>query len=331
MSKHCIAQSLHVIPSSCVLMHAPTSSSRPTRHNVSANAVDMEAIKSQEKTKQQGGMATSSNVELSKLNSICSLFVPSDTSSITNHDPTTIIICQWMGASPKSRYLRSFYEKYHERYPNARIISIRSLPEYFIYVSNHRRLAALDVAVAAVESDPAPQQRILVHAFSNGGSLSFADLSLLYKEKLGKSLSIKGVVFDSAPGDPGLKEGWAALSIGLPKAIWYPMALLVWLLLLSSWSMQNIVGRPNIIRRMRRWLLDPSLISSTAPRLYVYSDTDLLVGASDVERHANDAEAAGVRVLRRKVTNSKHIQHALADPEKYWASVLQLWKHAAAP
>ena len=69
-------------------------------------------------------------------------------------------------------------------------------------------------------------------------------------------------------------------------------------------------------------------MDASAKRLYVYSDSDLMVGWKDIERHAEDARKIGVNAKTRKLEGSKHVQHMLQSWESYWESVETFWKES---
>ncbi|KUJ12591.1 uncharacterized protein LY89DRAFT_688243 [Mollisia scopiformis] len=268
------------------------------------------------------------NLEFSQLSKAVSLYTPPSEPSTPNPDtdPTTIIICQWMGASPRSRGLNTIYHQHHSLFPHARIITIRSLPEFFMITSTTSRLAMIKPAIAAIEADPVAGPRILVHLFSNGGSLEFVDVCTLYKKATGQILPVKAIVLDSSPGQPTLMEGWTAMSISLPKGLmWYPGAAVIITLLGITSISKNVFGIENIIEKTRRWLNDWTTVDKRAKRLYVYSENDKLVGWRDVERHAEEARREGVDVSLLRETETPHVQHAFKDSERYWLRVKELW------
>jgi hypothetical protein len=235
-----------------------------------------------------------------------------------------------MGVSPRSRSINAACHQYHTLYPAARIISIRSIPEFFMTTRNSTRLGLSKAIVPAIESDTSREKRILVHLFSNGGALSFSDACHVYKEHTGRILPVKALVLDSAPGDPNLKEAWAAMSIGLPKGIlWYPAAALTLLGLGIAWTANSILRIPTLVIKTRGWLNDWDLVDKTSKRLYIYSEADKLVGWRDVERHFDDARTKGSEAMILKEADTPHVQHMYLDRERYWMKVKELWESSS--
>ena len=70
---------------------------------------------------------------------------------------------------------------------------------------------------------------------------------------------------------------------------------------------------------------DPEYISKEASRCYIYWDMDPLIGDEDIEDHAEDAKAKGLKVDMVKYAGSTHVAHMKVDPVRYWAVVKKLW------
>ncbi|KAL2059753.1 hypothetical protein VTL71DRAFT_10137 [Oculimacula yallundae] len=269
----------------------------------------------------------SNNLEFAKLSSAVSVFTPPSTtpSQTPNTDPTTILICQWMGVSPRSRALNAAYLKYHSLYPTSRILTLRSLPEYFMTTSTATRLAGFKPVISAIDSDPAP--RVLVHLFSNGGALTFTDVCTVYRRQTGKKFPVQALVLDSAPGQPTAQQGWAAMSIGLPKGLlWYPSAAVIAALLVAGEIGKSVFGIYGLVYKTAGLLNDETLVDKRAKRLYVFSEMDQLVGYRDVEKHAEDFEKKGGRVIVLKEMETPHVQHMILDTDRYWLKIEGLWQ-----
>jgi len=268
------------------------------------------------------------NLEFQKLSKTVFLYTPSSAPP-KNDDPTTILFCQWMGISPRSRSLNTAYNHYRDLYPNTRILSVRSLPEYFSTASEATRLAALKPIISAIDADPAPEKRLLVHLFSNGGTASFTDICSLYRAHAGHVLHVRAIVFDSCPGRPNLTEAWAAMSIGLPRGLlWYPAAATLLLLLGVIAVGRYGLAIPTFIDRIFPKLNDWTLVDRSAKRLYVYSEADRIVAARDPKAHVELAREAGVEVTVLAESETQHVQALVKDGERYWKAVEQLWESA---
>jgi hypothetical protein len=267
------------------------------------------------------------NLEFQKLSKTVFLYTPPTTPPANSTDPTTILICQWMGISPKSRSLNTAYNQYRSLYPNSRILSVRSIPEYFSTATASTRRAPLKQIISAIDSDPAPEKRLLVHLFSNGGSLSFSDISEIYKQGTGHVLSAKAIIFDSCPGRPTPTEGWAAMSVGFPKGIlWYPAAISIFLILGVIAIGRYGLGIPTFLDRVFSKLNDCELVDRRAKRLYVWSDADKIVAARDCREHARLAKLEGVKVETLEETETAHMTALVKDGKRYWSTIEKFWK-----
>lgn len=223
-----------------------------------------------------------------------------------------------MGISPKSRSLNTAYNHYRDLYPNSRILSVRSLPEYFSTASEATRRAPLKPIVSAIDSDPPPEKRIFVHLFSNCGTVSFTDICAIYKAHTGHVLPAKAIVFDSCPGRPNLTEGWAAMSVGLPRGLlWYPSAAAILLLLGVIAIGRYGLAIPTFIDRIFPKLNDWMLVDKSAKRLYIYSEADQIVAARDPKAHLELAKEAGVEVTVLAESDMQHMQALVKDGERY--------------
>ncbi|KAE9380882.1 hypothetical protein N431DRAFT_136582 [Stipitochalara longipes BDJ] len=269
------------------------------------------------------------NLEFQKLSKTVFLYTPPTPTPANSTDPTTIIFCQWMGISPKSRSLNAAYNQYHALFPHSRILTIRSLPEYFSTAGESTRRAPLKQIVSAIDSDAASEKRILVHLCSNGGTLTFTDICDIYRKGTGHVLPAKAIVFDSCPGRPTATEGWAAMSIGLPKGLlWYPIAATMLLLLGVIAIGRYGLGIPTFIDRIFPKLNDWSLVDKNAKRLYIWSEADKIVAARDPREHARLAKEEGVSVETLEEKDLAHMTALVKDGERYWGTVGKFWESA---
>jgi hypothetical protein len=271
-------------------------------------------------------------VEFQKLNSILFLRTPAPASNSLKPQnyPTTIVICQWLGVSPRSRTLQSIYTHYAAIYPEARILTIRSISEFYLITATSSRLALFKPLVSVLQSDTALKPRVLIHLFSNGGALSLVDLCTVFKSETGYILPIQAIVFDSSPGYPNFRENWNAISMVLPKfpLFYYPSATLLAAILTFVWIRVNVFGLSMLANSTGGKVNNMGLVDVKAKRLYIYSTIDALVGWRDVEKHVEEARKNGTEVTTLKEYTTKHVQHLVLDRKRYWETAESFWKSA---
>ena len=87
------------------------------------------------------------------------------------------------------------------------------------------------------------------------------------------------------------------------------------------WIAHHIFRRENFISKLRKQLRNPVFYPLSAPRVYIYSKADKMVGWKDVEHNAQLAKDAGFVVRTERFESSGHVDHFRQNPERYWAAV----------
>lgn len=157
-----------------------------------------------------------------KLSKVVRLYEPPSASTTTLADadsPTTILFCSWMNAFPK--HIEYYTKTYMALYPNARIIQVTINTQQFLFQSETTRRREVQEAVTALLARPQAEERLLVHALSNGGARRVYNISGAYREATGKPLPLKAFVVDSAPGIPQFRRDIHALGLPAKKLRWY--------------------------------------------------------------------------------------------------------------
>ena len=141
-------------------------------------------------------------------------------------------------------------------------------------------------------------------------------------------------VFDSAPGRVSFimlaRSFTAGIKSPILRALLYvPAGLTVFLFKavgFRRWLLPFGSREKEPFSQMRDDLLNPTLIPLTAPRLYFYSMSDLLVSGETVEEHIEEAREVGVMtILTKRDDKAAHVSHLRVDPIGYWAAVRKLW------
>jgi hypothetical protein len=191
---------------------------------------------------------------------------------------------------------------------------------------------------------------VFMHIFSNGGVFTTAHLLLAYRhftggeEEEAMPMPISAMIIDSAPGRSTFSRSAKALSYALPppggrrgwlaRIFLRPVGMgIIYFALMVSWLWRRIITRSeDSLAWTRSALIDPRLVvgggggsrsdaKKGTKRCYIYSDTDDLIPAEEVEQHAAESEAEGWPVERHKFLGSPHVGHMRADPERYWGIV----------
>lgn len=239
-------------------------------------------------------------------------------------DSPLILFLSWMGAAPK--HIAKYAVAYQKLFQAARIILIRcELPDMFRKRDQYRKLQkqALDVVREHVQNGG----DVLVHSSSNGGAKQVIEFAKSWKDAYGKVLPMRAQILDSSPGTGDWKRSHAAITLSLPKSFVFRLfgSLMVHVFLALYFIFDKATRRENAIVTLRRNLNDPALFSTKAPRVYLYSKADLMVGDYEVEEHADDAVAKGWDAAKVRFKSSPHAGHIREDEGKYWSAVMDAW------
>lgn len=189
--------------------------------------------------------------------------------------------------------------------------------------------------------------QLLVHVFSGGVSCMLYHLYDVYADVMAndghgtptattdapsvkqRSLPLHSTIFDSVPAVFSYTPTVNAVLMGVPPRSWTRLLVLpaVHLLVLTWWVRIRVLGLPDILAVYAQSHNDLSKVQE-ATRFYIYSRSNKIVPARDVESHAAEAEAKGFRVLRQVFSGSEHVAHARKDPDLYWAAVRNVWVNA---
>ncbi|KAM3069419.1 hypothetical protein ACMFMF_008636 [Clarireedia jacksonii] len=245
--------------------------------------------------------------------------------STTTKAPDLIILAAWMNALPK--HVAKYTSTYQKLFPSSRILVIVTTTAHILTQPEHKRIKGLEPALSIIQAIQ-PQEKVLLHAFSNGGASAIWTIARTHYARTGRRLPISKTVLDSTPGSQSYEISLAAFSVALPKnTIVRAMGSLVLRVLLGMWYVYYLVTRSEkFIDKIRNGLNDTRLFDLGVERLYIYSMADKLVPWEAVEEHAKDAEGLGVKVRTEKYRESGHCAHLLNDEKRYWSAVLGVWE-----
>ena len=283
-----------------------------------------------------------------------SLYTPNNKNlnNTSQDDPTLIILCSWAFAQPK--HISKYVQPYQELYPGTSILLVQNIIANAIWKPDSWQLNFFQPAAAAIQAHMSRtiEPRILMHAFSNGGSHAAVQLSEACRETCGgMRLPVDALILDSCPGIPRFWPTIRALTQGIPgrnplvKATGTVLAYL-------SVSLTALLDITNIsepaVWKLYRRLNDPAdafLLNGVGgkksqvtpvPRTYIFSKNDTMILDEDVVGHARVARekllSEGVRQLEaeravrlEEFIGTAHVNHVKIDSDRYWAIVKDTW------
>ncbi|KAM9008532.1 transmembrane protein 53 [Ara ararauna] len=158
---------------------------------------------------------------------------------------------------------------------------------------------------------------VLFHVFSNGGVMLYRYvMEMLHSHKQFKELKVAGTIFDSAPGRRNLRGALRAFATILVSR----NVLLKYFLLFAfatAAAMLRILLYP-LTRFIHKSHYDVLLEApSRWPELYLYSQADAIIKASEVKSMADARQQLGVSVKAVDFAYSAHVSHMRAYPTYY--------------
>lgn len=257
--------------------------------------------------------------------------------------PQLILLCTWTDAAPKN--IQKYIAGYQLLYPSSPILLIRTssadffTPEKILMQKAGVPSCIISQALKDTENPTQPTGGLLAHALSNGGSSHLAILARRYHEDTCLPLPVDAIILDSTPTKPTFTSLMASLSMPLPRLVLVrqtmkaaiAMAVFLvylvprWLgmIILADRTYHDLCSSDNESDDAR----EMAWLKKGAIRTYIYSDTDVLCRAKDIESHFRTAQSQGLRVRSEPWQGSGHVAHMKMDPERYWRVVRETWNN----
>ncbi|KAF1994168.1 DUF829-domain-containing protein [Amniculicola lignicola CBS 123094] len=247
------------------------------------------------------------------------------TPSLYTFKQPLVLIFSWNAGAAK--HIAKYTVSYQKLFPTARIVLVRcNTPDMFRSGAQYRKL--LSPALDLVKEHVAQRGEILVHHFSNGGGNQVIEFAKAYKASTGTVLPMRAQIIDSGPGKGEWMRSYAAIILSLPRTLLWRILgpIFVHLLLTTIFIFDKVTRRENKAIVMAKELNNAGLFDRRAPRVYLYSKADKMVGHDEVEEHADLAASHGWDVAKVKFEKSPHAGHVREDPDRYWGKVMEAWK-----
>ena len=220
-----------------------------------------------------------------------------------------VVLCGWLGAKP--RQLRVFQEFYHKH--GFDVISFAVGPAHVL-----RPKSALELMGKVVDLSTADYSKVVFHHFSVGGYLFGQMLRVL--ESRGQQGAntfltklVRAQVFDSPPDIAGVPAGLAA-SMGIKNAAVSKLIELTVKGYLAATASTSGVEHAAASQSFHN-------NNCPAPSLWFYSKADPVANYLDCQTVIAKWRARGTVVEECVWEDSKHIQHAKKDPDRYFGQL----------
>jgi len=268
--------------------------------------------------------------DFTRLSKTVMLFDASKTKRCTDgrgRSVSLIVLCTWMGAA--SRHVARYTEAYRRLFPDASLLVVGTSLADVTYRSQTAQRKSLEPAREVVEShlSATVRRRVVLHAFSNGGAQTATQLAIILQGNGYQRGPFDEVVLDSCPGSKDPAEAARAITIGLPEKYLIQFiatsCMHIWAIL--YFSTMDILGIEDAISSTRQRLNDPAVFRTSAPRLYLHSRSDQIVGTTAVQEHMMESRVRGyMAVFEVLFETGGHCALILENAERYWNAVQAL-------
>lgn len=159
-------------------------------------------------------------------------------------------------------------------------------------------------------------------------------LGHMLKRKYGSTLiqpfTASALILDSCPAIGNLKTIKLAFSIVIRNPILRVIVLaMIYTMHFVGLGLSLVLGkRIMIMENLRIEMWNPGVLpwmGLHTPRLYLFSRKDKLIPWQDVTQHAETAKGRGMDARCELFEESEHVAHVRVEPERYWASVQDIW------
>jgi hypothetical protein len=243
-------------------------------------------------------------------------------SNVTQNSEKLVILFGWSGSNHK--YLSKYSEIFSERKMNT--VQMTNT----LYIDTN----APKVEILVKEIDEYFQLSkkenfsIYFHVMSNGGLFNYVKALKLIETKSFKHWKplIKGVIFDSCPGELTATTYSKVLTVQMENFILKTIAyylILVFIILQSVLS----ICIPSLRYNTNEMLIDPFLkntLHDSVPLLIIYSEKDELINHKFIDKLLIQLKSYDKLVFSKKFTDSDHVAHYRKYSKEYLFSIDKL-------
>ncbi|KAF5290052.1 hypothetical protein FQA39_LY14833 [Lamprigera yunnana] len=231
---------------------------------------------------------------------------------LENEKKTPIaILFGWAGC--KDKHLC----KYSQIYESEGFITLRySAPLKFVLWQQYRLKPIGERLAQLLQDMNFENHPILIHCFSNGGATILYNFLVALR---GKPFDLKGVIFDSSPGQHRILNLYRAIAtiIGGNLLYNFSLSLLITLVVVILWQAKIIKCYFTNDNDQSNSLQYLHTESNKCPQYFIYSKADKLIYYKDVEEFMRVRKNMGVDVTYLKLEESPHLKHYMFYKKEY--------------
>ncbi|XP_067625541.1 transmembrane protein 53 isoform X2 [Eurosta solidaginis] len=230
-----------------------------------------------------------------------------------------VMLLGWAGC--QDRYLM----KYSKIYEDRGLITVRYTAPVDTLFWNRTAMVPIGEKILKLMYDMNfDTHPVIVHIFSNGGAYLYQHISLAMR-KHRTPIQIRGMIFDSAPGERrilGLYRAVGAIYGKDRKPCHSITALIITLTLSIMWFVEETFGAfKNLFFKANPVQTNPfndlKNEVSQFPQLFVYSKGDVVIPYQDIEKFIKIRQERGVDVSAACFEDAEHVKIYTKYPSQY--------------
>nr|KAG5714105.1 hypothetical protein BaRGS_020433 [Batillaria attramentaria] len=225
--------------------------------------------------------------------------------------------------SPREEDDEKHLAKYSPMYEKKGFITLQVMvPAKTLFFQAHKVVDVARGLMGVLSKQGVADNPIILHIFSNGGTMVYSHLSTLLNSPdsgFYQALSVRGVIFDSAPGKSRVLNAVKAF-MGTIQTNWILRYILGFCLLVYMFITRFLLTLlPCGVKAGKGFQLYDSICEdpTKCPQLFLYSKADRVIMAEDVEEVVTRRKEKGVDVKSLCWEDSPHVAHFRAHPEVY--------------
>ncbi|XP_055382015.1 transmembrane protein 53-A [Condylostylus longicornis] len=234
-----------------------------------------------------------------------------------------VLLLGWAGC--QDRYLM----KYSKIYEDRGLITIRyTAPVESMFWKRSAMIPIGEKIVKLIYDMNFDKHPMIVHVFSNGGAYLYQHISVAMKET-NRPINIKGMIFDSAPGDRRIMSLYRAMCTIYGGKIRNPIirSIIAWAISITLSVMwiteETYLAFKSLFKKVEgapqtKPYSDLKTEYTNFPQLFLYTKADPIIPYTDIEHFADFRQKErGVDVTKICFEDAEHVKIFIKYPQQY--------------